>query len=117
MHPERIAVVAGLLIASSVWLFFVRRQFPWPLIVASIGWTLFAPWEWFCKVQRYNIRVDLLLISPVLLALTAWGVIAAVVPHPWSTGSSTKWQFSLRTLLITTTLVALALGMMMWLIR
>ena len=32
-----------------------------------------------CKVRVFNIRVDLLLVWPVLLPLTAWGVIAGVM--------------------------------------
>ena len=76
-HPERIAVVAGLLWAGCTWLFLSRRRGAWPLAIAGAAWALFAVWEWHCKVKGYNIRVDLFVVSPVLLALTVWGMVSA----------------------------------------
>ncbi|MBI1807515.1 MAG: hypothetical protein HYR76_10745 [Ignavibacteria bacterium] len=55
-----------------------RRFRAWPLLVAAGVWGVFAPWEWYCKVQGYNIRVDLFLIYPVLVSVTVWGLIASV---------------------------------------
>ena len=50
---------------------------------AGVAWLLYAPyelgmrWRWLCSGEC-NIRVDLLLIYPVLAVLTLIGIIAAV---------------------------------------
>lgn len=111
-HPGRIAVVAVVLAIVAGLLFFARRRAAWPITIAATMWALFAPWEWYCTVQRYNIRVDLLLIAPVLLVFTVGGAISAFLPK-----SEGKGQFSLRALLITVTLWALVLGLIMQLLR
>ena len=42
---------------------------PRPLLWAAAAWAVYAAWEWLVKVRtpEANIRVDLLLIWPVLL--------------------------------------------------
>ena len=77
-HPERIAMLAGLLLVLGVGMTFARRRVAWPLVVVSLVWFAFSGWEWYCKLREYNIRVDLMLVWPVLLPLTAWGLIAGV---------------------------------------
>jgi hypothetical protein len=37
-----------------------------------------VPWEMYAKAMRYDIRVDLLVIYPVLFAVTVWGLIASL---------------------------------------
>ena len=51
----------------------------WWLLVAAAGWVLYAAWEWLVmtRTPEANIRVDLLLIWPVLLALSVWGIFKA----------------------------------------
>ncbi len=46
------------------------------LLVAAIAWALYAAWEWLILVRtpEANIRVDLLLIWPVLALLSAWAL-------------------------------------------
>jgi hypothetical protein len=78
-HPERIAVVAGSLLLVGVGVTIARRRVAWPLVVVSLAWFVFSGWEWYCRVREYNIRVDLMLVWPVLLPLTAWGLIAGVM--------------------------------------
>ena len=78
-HPERIAMVAGLSLLVGVGVTIARRRVAWPLVVVSLAWFVFSGWEWYCRVREYNIRVDLMLVWPVLLPLTAWGVIAGVM--------------------------------------
>ncbi len=48
----------------------------WWLLVAAAGWALYAAWEWLVmtRTPEANIRVDLLLIWPVMLALSLWAV-------------------------------------------
>lgn len=52
-----------------------RRTSVWPLAAAA-GWVAYATWEWLVVVRtpEANIRVDLLLIYPVLMALSAWAL-------------------------------------------
>jgi hypothetical protein len=78
-HPERIAVVAGVLMLMAVCVSYARGHVAWPLVAVSVVWFVFAGWEWYCKLRDYNIRVDLLLIWPVLVPLTAWGLIAGAM--------------------------------------
>jgi hypothetical protein len=52
------------------------------LLVAAGMWALYAAWEWLVQVRtpQANIRVDLLLIWPVLLVASLVGVVKAVRP-------------------------------------
>lgn len=49
-----------------------------PMAIAAVIWTLYAAWEIsFTLVPvREWIRIDLLLIAPVLLATSLWAIIA-----------------------------------------
>jgi hypothetical protein len=74
-HPERIAVVAALfLLGFLVLLWSGRFRTPWPLLGAAIVWGLWVPWEQNCNEMKYNIRVDLLLLYPLLLGVTVWAL-------------------------------------------
>lgn len=50
---------------------------PAVLLVPAVGWGLYALWEWTVMVRtpEANIRVDLMIIWPVLLILSAWAVV------------------------------------------
>ena len=50
------------------------------LLVPTIAWALYAVWEWFIVIKdpEANIRVDLLVIWPVLLILSTWFVVKAL---------------------------------------
>ena len=56
----------------------------WPLLVAAIAWGLWVPWEWHCKAMGYDIRIDLLVLCPMLLGVTVWALIGAFWPKPQS---------------------------------
>ena len=47
-----------------------------PLLIASTAWGLYAVWEWLVQVKtpEANIRVDLLVIWPVLAIISAWAL-------------------------------------------
>lgn len=53
---------------------------PSALLIPTVGWALYAAWEalvlW--RTPEANIRVDLLVILPVLLILSIWFIIRAV---------------------------------------
>lgn len=72
--------MAVVLVVLAVGARYSHGRMPRATIVAAVLWALFAPWEWYCAVQRYNIRVDLMLIAPVLLVFTVGGIIALFIP-------------------------------------
>ena len=52
---------------------------PAALLVPTTAWALYAAWEWLVvwRTPEANIRVDLMLIWPVLLILSIWFTIRA----------------------------------------
>ena len=52
---------------------------PGSLLIASMTWGLYAAWEWLVQIKtpEANIRVDLLVIWPVLAILSAWALFRA----------------------------------------
>jgi hypothetical protein len=53
---------------------------PRPLLFVAVAWALYAAWEWLVKVRtpEANIRVDLLLIWPVLLIASIVALVKAL---------------------------------------
>lgn len=80
-HPERIALISAVLFVGFASMLAMRRFRAWPVLIPAALWGLFALWEWFVKVMRYDIRVDLLVIYPVLIVATVWGTLAALRPR------------------------------------
>jgi hypothetical protein len=82
-HPGRIAAMAGIFLLIFVLLllsrFHTRKLNPWPMLIPTVGWSLFALWEAHCMAREYNIRVDLLFVSPVLLFGTLAGIAGIFV--------------------------------------
>lgn len=110
-HPERLAAIAVSCLVLAAVAFLVTRRGSWSLVGLGIVWALVAGWEQYCTVNGFNIRVDLFIIAPTILPLaigtlyTAWQAFQ---------GDLQK-QFSLQALLVSTTLVAVALGLAAWL--
>ena len=52
-----------------------------PLLWASLAWGLYAAWEALVQLRttEANIRVDLLLIWPLLAALTLFALISGAI--------------------------------------
>jgi hypothetical protein len=52
------------------------------LLVVAAAWALYAAWEWLVQVRtpEADIRVDLLVIWPVLGLLSLWGLYRAFRP-------------------------------------
>lgn len=78
-HPERIAAVAMVFIVMLLGLKYRRGYWAWSLLWTVGVWAAFAVWEWVLLTQEANIRVDLLLIYPLLLGVTIWGVWAGLL--------------------------------------
>lgn len=80
--PQNILAVAAVLFAGFLVLQskrFGAARHPRPLLFASIAWLVYAAWEWLVliKTPEANIRVDILVIWPVLAILSAWGLFRA----------------------------------------
>jgi hypothetical protein len=82
-QPLNILLVALLFLAAHVLLRATgsgSAAHPRALLVVASGWTVYAAWEWLVRIRtpEANIRVDLMLIWPVLLLLSIWFTIRAV---------------------------------------
>ncbi len=81
--PLHILAVAVLFLAGGLALrltaFGAGRHPRW-LLVAAGAWALYAAWEWLVQVRtpEANIRVDLLVIWPVLALLSVWALFRAL---------------------------------------
>ena len=80
--PQNILLVAVLFLAGYLVLRFTTigiARHPRSLCIASTVWGLYAAWEWLVQIKtpETNIRVDLLVIWPVLAILSAWTLYRA----------------------------------------
>jgi hypothetical protein len=50
------------------------------ILVAASAWGLYAAWEWVVQIRtpEANIRVDLLVIWPVMAILSAWALFRSL---------------------------------------
>jgi hypothetical protein len=75
--PQNILVVAIIFLTGYLVLRFsalgIARSSR-PLLIVSIAWVLYSAWELLVqtKTPEANIRVDLLVIWPILAILSAW---------------------------------------------
>ena len=81
--PLNIAAVAAVLFVGFLALrasALGATRHPRMLLMAVAGWLLYAAWEWLVQVRtpEANIRVDLLIIWPVLAVLSAWALYRAL---------------------------------------
>ena len=74
-HPERIFWVAFFFLVVSGLYFILQRKY-WPCLIATFAWTAYIFWEQHCKNTGANIRVDLLLLAPVLFVISAYGLVS-----------------------------------------
>ncbi|MGE5238405.1 MAG: hypothetical protein ACM3ON_06355 [Chloroflexota bacterium] len=84
--PQNILAVAVVLLAGYLVLRFTtlgggRR--PRLLLVAAVAWMVYAAWEWLVQIKtpEANIRVDLLVIWPVLAILSSWALFRSLRRH------------------------------------
>ena len=82
-HPGRIAVVSFVFLLGFFIMLLLNRRYSlcryWALFICAVVWALFAVWECYCKSQQYNIRVDLLLIYPILMVTGIFGLVSSIV--------------------------------------
>jgi hypothetical protein len=77
--PQNILVIAVVFFAGYLVLRFAALDIarnPRPLLIASIAWVLYSAWELLVqtKTPEANIRVDLLVMWPVLAIFSAWAL-------------------------------------------
>lgn len=77
--PLNIVAVAVLFLAGYFALRFTtlgRGRHPRLLLFSAVAWVVYAAWEWLVLVRtpEANIRVDLLVIWPILAILSAWAL-------------------------------------------
>lgn len=75
--PLNILVVAVRFLAAYLVLRLTTLSFSRysrPLLIAFIAWGIYAAWEWLVQIKtpEANIRVDLLVIWPMLAFLSVW---------------------------------------------
>jgi hypothetical protein len=106
----------------------MRRTGPGPTVVhiyegkrLSLSWEPRAPYrpKWAGQTNRYGFRYNMYSDGSWNVSGPLWAVgalltaaAATFAASPWLT-----WRFSLRTLLIATTLAALMLGLLVWAMR
>jgi len=81
--PFNILIVAAVFLAGFVGLRFAalgEGKHPGALLVPAVAWAVYAIWEWLILVRtpEANIRVDLMVIWPVLLILSLWSIFRAL---------------------------------------
>ena len=80
--PLNILVLAVLFLIGYLTLRFTALgidRHPRSMLIASTAWGLYAAWEWLVQIKtpEANIRVDLLVLWPVLAILSAWALFRA----------------------------------------
>jgi hypothetical protein len=80
--PQNILAVALVFLAGYLALRFTAlgiARHSRPLVITSTAWGLYAAWEWLVQIKtpEANIRVDLLVMWPVLAILSAWALFRA----------------------------------------
>lgn len=81
--PLTIAVVASVFLVGFLALrasAFGAARHPRMLLTAAAAWLVYAAWEWLVQARtpEANIRVDLLVIWPVLAILSLWAIYRAL---------------------------------------
>jgi hypothetical protein len=77
--PQHIIAVAIVFLTGYLALRFMligNARHSRSLLIASTAWGLYAAWEWLVQIKtpEANIRVDLLVIFPVLAIFSAWAL-------------------------------------------
>ncbi len=76
-NPLNILAVAAIFVLVSIGLRFSHlglERGHSSLLVVAVAWACYAVWEWLILVRtpEANIRVDLLVIWPILIIITIW---------------------------------------------
>jgi hypothetical protein len=82
-RPLNLFIIAALFVIAYLVLHFTglgEARRPGLLLVPAVAWGLYAAWEWLVmtRTPEANIRVDLLITLPVMLALSVLFVFKAL---------------------------------------
>jgi hypothetical protein len=69
----------GLVWAGVVFVIPGKRIRTWPLGIPTVLWALYAAWEYECAREQANIRIDLLVLYPVLAISTLAALVFWVI--------------------------------------
>lgn len=83
LHPERIALAAAVFCGGYAAVRLAGRFRAWPLLVAACVWASWVPWEWHASAMKWDIRVDLLVLCPLLLIITCWALLSTFWLKSW----------------------------------
>jgi hypothetical protein len=105
----------------------MRRGGPGPTDISIYKGRVFLSWEpgvpyrpeWAGQTNYYGFRYNMYSNASWNVSAPAWmvAVLLATVIAPVATVPWLRWRFTLRTLLIATTLVAVVLGLVVWAVR
>jgi hypothetical protein len=74
-----LAVVVGVLIGAITYLstkeFTKNTIITRSLYLPAVLWLIYAAWEFYARIQGANIRIDLLVIYPLLVTVTTIGFV------------------------------------------
>jgi hypothetical protein len=78
-----LAAVVGLLIGAITYLttikFTKKTKMMKSLYVPAVLWLIYAAWEFYARMQGANIRIDLLVIYPLLVTVTILGFVLWII--------------------------------------
>ena len=81
-RPDRILAVSFVLFMLYFGMCLLKGKRPSVrtrlLLVSAALWAVFAGWESYCASKHYDIRVDLLLIYPVLAVISIFGLSVSI---------------------------------------
>ncbi len=77
-HILAVALVYALLWAAARFFGNSLIHHPNAILLPTLAWLAYAAWEWLVLVRtpEANIRVDLMIIWPLLVFLTIWAVVS-----------------------------------------
>jgi hypothetical protein len=80
--PVSILTVAAVFLVTYIlqrYIGFGSKRHPRSLLVVAIAWVVYATWEWLIlfHTPEANIRVDLMVIWPILFLVSIWLIIRA----------------------------------------
>ena len=77
-HPERAFLVAIIFFVMLSVMFLRKKKnkkvMLWPTMAAIVIWCIFGVNEYFAKINQWDIRVDLLILMPLVLFVSLFSI-------------------------------------------
>jgi hypothetical protein len=81
-QPDRAFLVAATFLVAFILVSRARKRPVWAFLIPILAWIAYGLWEISLPGKGMNIRIDLLLIYPVLFVLTIVGLFMARAKRP-----------------------------------